>query len=76
MNELISLLTGLGPTGLLAGATVIVWLEYQKARSALDAERAARLVDARETTTQMLALAERVHQMLDTLESVRASRHD
>lgn len=73
MNELISVLTGLGPTGLLAGAVIVIWMEYQKARAMADAEKAARLADAQANTTKMLELYDRLHPPDDER---RMSRHD
>lgn len=76
MNEAINLLTGLGPNALLAGAVIYLWRELERAREAHATVQAARLEDARETTTRMLALADRVHELVDTLDDVRRSRHD
>lgn len=71
MNEAISVLTNLGPTGLLAGAVIVVWREYQKAKAELAAEQRARLEDAKLGTTQMLAIAEKVHAALDGIDTLK-----
>lgn len=75
-DTVIKFLGDLGPTGLLAGAVWVLWRKYEGALAEASAEKAARLTDARETTTRMLELAERVHEIVDTLDDVRRSRHD
>ena len=71
MNEAIDFLAKLGPNGLLAGAVVVVWLEYKKAKAELAAEQRARLEDAKLGTTQMLAIAEKVHAALDGIDALK-----
>lgn len=72
MTDLIAVLTGLGPTGLLAGAVIVLWMEYQKARTMADTEKANRLADAQAFTTKALELYDRLHPPDDD----RRSRHD
>jgi len=71
MNEAIDFLAKLGPNGLLAGAVVVVWLEYKKAKAELAAEQRARLEDAKMGTTQLLSIAEKVHAALDGIDTLK-----
>jgi hypothetical protein len=73
MKEAVDFVSSLGPTGLLGLALFLISREYLSMRTALDAEKAARLADARENTTKMLALVERVY---EGDEDSRRSRHD
>ncbi len=73
MADALKMLESLGPTGLLGLALFLIAREYLAMRKALDEEKAARLADARENTTKMLTLVERVH---DREDETRRSRHD
>lgn len=72
MSDAVNLLTGLGPNALLATIVVILWRKLEKSEE-------QRFADLREATTRMLALTERVHELIDKLpepDDPRRSRHD
>ena len=68
MNEFVAVVTGLGPAGLLAAALWQMWRERNALQLLLLAEKQARLDDAKAGTTALLAVVERVHETIDTLE--------
>lgn len=73
MNEVIDILSKLGPQGLLAFACVVLWRAYEKEKAAKEAAEKGRLEDAKAVTPQMLAIAERVHDFFDKADE-RSSR--
>lgn len=68
IDQLLQLVPQLGTTGVLAGVAYQLWRERTALQVALIAEKQARLDDAKAVTPQMLALAERVHAIIDILE--------
>lgn len=77
MNEIktiASFVSDLGPTALLAIGLYFLAKGYREKDGELKQERADRLKDAKDTTVAMLAVAEKVNQMIDKLETLFESR--
>ncbi len=63
-----------GPSGLVSLALIYLAREYQKLNDRHQALQEKRVEEAKQNTTAMLAIAERVHQSLDILERIQESQ--
>lgn len=77
MNEIktiASFIGDLGPTALLSLGLYVLAKRYDLKDTELKQERADRLNDAKANTTAMLAIADKVNQMIDKLEELFETR--